>query len=238
LSATLLSRKLTHIDAVSDDRQATDAVERDLPQTHVTVPYAHIFDLGDNDLPTSVLRQLIVPLGQRLRGGTYGNVRIVITTRKPAVAEVIRLLAREHDLPIFIAASPADVDRAEPAGSLTASEDETMRQLLSLGGRSTAAWLASSTGIAANAANNRLSGLERRGYLLRVRRGRREGDEYLDPRSDPSIEEVRRLAARPMRSALIAAGIGSDPYDRGDIVLEGDAAARAAEILRRRGKSR
>lgn len=241
MSTTFPTRKLTRIgggDVIADLR-ATEIVDRDLPQTAFGMPVTQVFDLGEHDVTTSVLRQLIVPLGQRLRGGVYGNARVVITTRNAAVAEMISLLAREHDLPIFIAPTPADVDRAEPAGDLTASEIETLSQLHRLGGRTTAAALASSAGIAANAANNRLSKLEQRGYVLRVRRGRREGDEYLDPRADlPDTQELRRLAVRPMRAALIASGIDTDPYDRTDIVLEGEGAERAAEILRRRGKAR
>lgn len=240
MSTTFPTRKLARIgdgDVIADSR-AAEIVDRELPQTAFGSPVTQVFDLGDHDLTTAVLRHLIVPLGQRLRGGVYGNARVVITTRSATVAEVISLLAREHDLPIFIAPSPDDVDRAVPAGALTASEIETLQQLHTLGGRSTAAALALSVGIAANAANNRLSNLERRGYVLRVRRGRREGDEYLDPRSDlPDTQELRRLAVKPMRAALVASGIDTDPYDRTDIVLEGEGAERAAEILRRRGKA-
>jgi hypothetical protein len=237
---TVPTRKLVHLGggAVIDDaRAATEEVERELPQTAFGTPLTLVLDLADNDLTTSVLRQLIVPLGQRLRGGVHGNARVVITTRNPYVAELINLLAREYNLPIFIASSPNDVDRAVPAGELTASEMQTLQQLHLLGGRSTAAALAVSAGIAANAANNRLSNLERRGYLLRVRRGRREGDEYLDPRSDTDVGQLRRMAVRPMRAALVENGIQTDPYDRTDIVLEGEGAERAARILRRRGKA-
>lgn len=235
------TRKLVHLGggAVIDDaRAATDEVEREFPQTAFGTPLTLVLDLADNDLTTSVLKELIVPLGQRLRGGVHGNARVVITTRNPYVAELIALLARKYSLPIFIAASPDDVDNAEPAGELTASEMETFHQLQILGGRSTAAALALSAGIAANAANNRLNKLERKGYLLRVRRGRREGDEYLDPRSETDVQELRRMAVKPMRAALVESGIESDPYDRADIVLEGEGAERAAEILRRRGKAR
>jgi hypothetical protein len=241
VSVTFPTRKLAHLGdgGVMDDAQgAADAVDRELPQTAFGTPVTQVFDLADHDLTITVLRHLIVPLGQRLRGGVYGNARVVFTTRNAAVAEVISLLAREHDLPIFLASTPADVDRAQPAGELTASEAETLQQLHLVGGRVTASALASSFGIAANAANNRLSNLERKGYLLRVRRGRRAGDEYLDPRADlPDVQELRRLAVKPMRAVLMASGIETDPYDRTPIVLEGEGAERAAEILRRRGKA-
>jgi hypothetical protein len=180
-------------------------------------------------------RQLIVPLGQRLRGGVHGNARVVITSRNPWVLELINLLAREYSLPIFIGRSPDDVDHARPAGELTASEIGTLDQLQSLGGRSTAAVLALSTGIAANAANNRLSNLERKGYLLRVRRGRREGDEYLDPRTEPDVQELRRTAVRPMRAALVQSETESSRYSRTDVMSEGEDAEPAAR--RRQGKA-
>lgn len=240
MSVTFPTRKLTRIGGgdVLADASATSVVDREFPQTAFGAPVTQVFDLGEQDLTASVLRQLIVPLGQRLRGGVYGNARVVITTQNAAVVEVIGLLARAYDLPIFIAPTPADVDRAEPVGDLTASEIETLSELHTLGGRATAAGLASAAGIAANAANNRLGSLERKGYVLRVRRGRREGDEYLDPRSPlPDTQELRRLAVKPMRAALIASGIETDPYDRSDILLEGEGAERATEILRRRGKA-
>lgn len=241
MTVTLPTRKLARLgngDVIDDARQATLAVDEALPWTSFESPVTQVFDLGDHDLTITALRDLIVPLGQRLRGGVYGNARVVITTLNPAVAEVISLLAREHDLPIFLAATPADVDRAQPAGDLTTSEAETLEHLHILGGRATASALAGSFGIAANAASNRLNNLERMGYLFRVRRSRRDGDEYLDPRANlPDTQELRRLAVKPMRSALIASGIESDPYDRTRIVLEGDQAERAAGILRRRGKA-
>lgn len=40
-----------------------------------------------------------------------------------------------------------------------------------------------------------------------------------------------------MTEWLVDDGVQTDPYDRTDIVLEGEGAERAAQILRRRGKA-
>lgn len=44
--------------------------------------------------------------------------------------------------------------------------------------------------------------------------------------------------APPLRKALRDAGISTDPYDRSHLILEGEAAKRAAEIVKRRTKSK
>jgi DNA-binding MarR family transcriptional regulator len=144
-------------------------------------------------------------------------------------------------LPLFLARSsrPEDIEQAEPLGDLTRGERDTLDELRGVGGGATVAALAGAIGIAASAANNRLTNLERKGYLYRLKRARSFGDIYVDPRA--SAEELLFGGAEqsdvpPPRSALLEAGIRSNPYDRSRIDLTGEAAERAAEILRRRGK--
>jgi hypothetical protein len=154
----------------------------------------------------------------------------------------VGLLARQHELPLFVAKSsrPEDVEEAVPAGSLTPTESDTLEELHAVGGGATAAAFAGAYGLAPNTANNRLLNLERKGYLYRLHGSRREGDLYVDPRApapDVVIAAAYDTETPPPRDALLSKGIRADPYDRSRLQLEGDAAERAAEILRRRGKA-
>lgn len=243
MSTRFSTRKRVHI--TSSDQElvnigwAAETVRNQLPHTVSDTPVTFVIDFGDLDMTTEALREIIVPLGQQLRGGVYGsNTSIVIRTAREELSEIIGLLARSHDFPMFVTHEPNDIWGAWPTGDVTQSDVETLSQLRILGGRGSAAELAGSLGIAANAANNRLANLERKGYVFRQQRGRRQGDEYVDPRADlPDIDQLRRLAARPMRSALISSGIESDPYDSSDLLLEGESAERAADILGSREKA-
>jgi hypothetical protein len=202
-----------------------------------------VLDLGGARHTPAALRELIVPLGQRLKGGVFGELRIVVAAPDEATAEIITLLAQQHELPFYIAKSSRleDIEDAVPAGDLTNTETETLDGLRGVGGGATAAGFAGAFGLAPNTANNRLLNLERKGYLYRLQRNRRDGDLYVDPRAtapDVVVGAARDTETAPLRNALLSKGIHSNPYDRSRVVLEGDAAARAAEILRRRGKAR
>ncbi len=213
--------------------------DENYPPTAVQSPRTEVFDLAGMTPTVAALRELIVPLGQRLRGGVLGDVRLVIATPDRAVAEIVSLLAREHKLPLFLAtsSSPEDVARGEPAGDLTRTELDTLEELGGLGGRTTVASFAEAFDIEPTAANNRLVNLTRKGYVYRLERGRRRGDLFMDPRSTMTGDWLDLEEPAPMRAALVDAGIDSDPYDRSPLTLEGGAADRAAEILRRRGRA-
>lgn len=204
--------------------------------TSLGTPLTLVLDLGDRDFTTSALQAVLSHVGQALRGGGFRDTRVVFVASNPAVVEFVRLLAEANGFPFYVAASRSEIPSARPVGDLTTSEEETLDVLRRLGGRATAAELGQAMGLAPSAANNRLNALDRKGYLLRVRRHRRQGDDFLDPRAEmPSIDELRVRAIKPMGAALRAAGISSDPYSREPSKLEGEAAERAAEILRRRG---
>lgn len=212
--------------------------DRELPPSALPGATTVVFDLGQTRLTSRALHEMIVTVGQRVRGGVYGDVRLVIATADDADAEIIDLLARQYDFPLFIARSTSeeDVENARPAGALTEADRETLEFLHSIGSVTGAA-LAGAVGLNVTAASNRLANLERKGYVFRFKRNRRSGDVYVDPRSDTGAFLHNWTAdTAPRRSALLAAGIHSDPYDRSPLVLEGEAADRAAEILRRRGR--
>lgn len=211
-----------------------------LPPTVFRSPTTIVLDLGSVAPTASALREVVVPLGQRVKGGTYGQVRLVIAVRDQAVAEIIDLLAQRYDLPIFLAESPRaeDVTSARPAGSLTPAEHETLSELIQSGGWSTVSALSSRFGLESTATTNRLVGLERKGYLYRIPRGRRAGDVFVDPRIDTRSIPIDELETPALRAALLDQDVSVDPYDRSPVVLEGKAAQHAAEIVKRRRKSR
>jgi hypothetical protein len=222
---------------LGDPDRAAELRDQRLPPTVLPGFTTLVLDLSGMTPTPAALRELIIPLGQRLRGGVYGAAKLILATPDDAVAEVVDLLAGAHGLPIFLArsSSPEDVARARPAGDLTATEHQTLRELAAAGGLATVADLAGRFGIEPTAVNNRLTNLDRKGYVYRYHRTRRSGDLYLDPRAPFDTEGH---GAVPTRDALQAAGIWSDPYDRSPLRLEGDAAERAADILETSKKNR
>ena len=125
-----------------------------------------------------------------------------------------------------------------PAGDLTRADFETLEELGSSGSVTTVSSLAGAFGLQPTAANNRLVNVERKGFVLRVRRGRDEGDLFVDPRVPfmTTLTSTRGSESVPMRQALHDAGISSVPYSHPPREVEGEDAERIAEILRKRGK--
>jgi len=210
-----------------------------LPPTAFQSPTTVVVDLEGVSPTASALREVVVPLGQRIKGGTYGQVRLVIAVKDDAVAEIIDLLALHYELPLFLARSSSseDVNRARPAGSLTNTERGTLNELIHAGGWSTVSAMSARIGLEIPAAANRLVGLERKGYLYRMARNRRAGDIFVDPRADMQSLPFDEIGMPSLRSALIERGVAVDPYDRTPIDLEGEAAERAADIIQRRSVS-
>ena len=151
-----------------------------------------MLDLAGIAFTPSTLQELILPLAQRIRGGEYGPVCLVISTPDPGVGDFIRYMAQAHRLPLYLAHSPFDLQEATPVGALTRTERSTLSTINVLGGQVTASRLAAAEGIGPSAAANRLVNLDREGYLIRQPRGRREGDLYIEPRSATStpISEI------------------------------------------------
>lgn len=200
-----------------DRPRAAAMREADFPATAFAGPTTFVLDLRGATPTPGVLLEYLVPLAQAIRGGLYGNVKLVVCTQDSAVAQLITLVAGAYALPLFVAPAPDRLAEAEPVGELTATDRATLAAIVRAGGRVSASQLARAASIEATAANNRLTNLERKGYVYRVNRPGREGDVYADPRvPDPqqalsSIlqgmsevlppEEYARAAAR-MRQAL------------------------------------
>ena len=165
------------------------AVTRDRLAAHLNVsdgPQVLVLDLAGVAFTPSTLQELILPLAQRIRGGEYGMVRLVISTPDPGVGDFVRYMAQVHHLALYLSRSPFDLQEGCPIGVLTKTEENTLNTISVLGGRVTAASLAATEGIKPSAATNRLVNLDREGYLVRQPRGRREGDLYVEPRSATS----------------------------------------------------
>ena len=172
---------------VLTDRQVARARDRLATQLkRLNDPQILVLDLAGITLTPSTMQELILPLAQRIRGGEYGTVRLVISTADPGVADFLRYMAQAHRLPLYLCHSPFDHHQATPIGSLTKTASNTLDTIIMLGGQVTASMLAEAEGIKPTAAINRLVNLDRDGYLIRQPRGHREGDVYIEPRSATS----------------------------------------------------
>ena len=200
---TTLVLKDPHIAALTRDQLATQL-------SLIEKPLILVLDLAGITLTPSAMQELILPLAQRIRGGEYGTVRLVISTADPGVAEFTRYMAQVHNLPVYLGDSPFNLRDAAPIGSLTQSKSFTLDTIVMLGGQVTASMLAAAEGIRPTAAMNRLVNLDREGYLVRQSRGRRKGDIFIEPRTatctpfvfvDPlGPRETNTVAGRPVQS--------------------------------------
>jgi len=216
---------------LTDPEQVIHVVE-DLKPGTGEGPHLAILDLSGKLFSPASLRQLIVPFGQQILGGVFGQMKVVIVSADPAVLEQVALLAREHQLPFFLAVSrdPAAVEQAMPAGDLTPSEAETLNYIRELGGMTTVARLAEAMNLESNAATNRLVNVDRKGYLYRIKRNRQLGDLFVDPRTRRQALVAGDLEREP---AVVAKTPGSEgESDLGQLTLEGAAAERAQEIIK------
>jgi hypothetical protein len=153
--------------------------DRYFPPTAVDRPTIAVLEIGAE--PTmGTLKEFLVPLAQRIRGGAYGQLFLLVRTQDDDIAEFVRYLSREYDLAMFISPSGPE-EGATPAGDLSSTEEATIAALRSLGGASTPPQLAQAIGIESTAAGNRLVNLERKGYVYRIGRARRQGDLFIDP---------------------------------------------------------
>jgi hypothetical protein len=222
-----------------DPAEAAKAIAGELPSTVSSERSVFILDLSGRLLTPAALWELIVPLARRVRAGVHGDSRLVIVSADPATREIVQSLAITHDLAIFVAEGP-DLDsirEASPAGDITRTEWETLDHLRQSGRPMTVSSLALQLGMEATAVSNRLTNLERKGYLYRVTRNRRAGDFFFDPRipnDSISWSDFEDLASQ--RGNL--ASTKADPYASGPLFLTGEAAATAAEILARRSNRR
>ena len=163
--------------------------ERWLSPSGVNEPTVLAVNLEGRFPSPAVLLELVVPLGLAARGRTLGQLAFVLCTEDEGSREVLRALAKAYDLALFIAPSVERLSEAEPLGSLTPTEHETLDVLRRLGGRVTVANFAQAIGLEPPAATNRLVNVFQKGFVHRVERPRREGLLFLDPRVATPAED-------------------------------------------------
>ncbi len=174
------------LDDVAGIRQFRDDL---LNPSGVTEPTALVINLEGRFPSPAVLVELVLPLAQAAKAGTYGPLVLVVCTQDDAVRTLVAALAQMHGLPIFLARSPAELNDAEPAGPLTPTERETLQVLRRLGGRATVSTFAEATSLEPNAATNRLVNVVNKGFAQRVERPRRQGQLFVDPRAARPVED-------------------------------------------------
>jgi DNA-binding Lrp family transcriptional regulator len=225
---------------VSDIDRARELRDHNLmPATGRVWPRRLVLELsGGANFTPAALEEIVVPLGERYLSGKGGDIAgIVFVSPDEALQRAILALGRNYGFPFYVASSrrSEDVRNAQAATELSAAEIETMEAIAKHGGHATAAQLATALSLEAPAVNNRVTNLSRRGLVYKVERNRRQGAEYVDPRYlETDVFFAHGTRPEP-GSALREAGIPGDPYDTSPLEVTGDAAERAAEILRRRG---
>lgn len=168
--------------AVYPDRhQMAQYRDREFPPTATDWERVFCINLEGGFFSPGALMEMIVPIGQAVRGGVYGSAALVVVSSDDGTVAFLEALAQKHELPIFLSRSPdSPLSDARPVGALTTAEMETYGLIRSAGGEVTSSGVADLAGIEVNAAVNRLSALARKGYVHRVARSRREGDAYVD----------------------------------------------------------
>jgi hypothetical protein len=169
--------------AVWDDPHAEHVIERFMPKNRRHGPMVGIVHLGAARPTPSVLRDVVITIGEDVKAGRYGECTLVISSEDDATRSVIRDVASAQDVPFLLSSGALQLESAEPVGSLTAKDRETMDLVLTAGGTVTATDFARQVGIEQTAAGNRLVSLHKKGYLQRVERPHPMGDLFLDARS-------------------------------------------------------
>lgn len=168
--------------AFADRKAAATYREAHFPPTVAETPYAVFLNIEGQYAETGVLQEMILPVGQGIRAGTYQKFALGVITSDPSCIGFVSYLAKENQIPLLLADSVRDFsERAHPIGDVTQSEIETFELVRRLGGNITSAAFAAEADLEPAAASNRLSNLERKGYLFRISRSRREGDVYATP---------------------------------------------------------
>ena len=169
--------------AVWDDPYADQVIRRFMPQDRKHGPMLGVLHMGGARPTPSVLRNLVVTVGEDVRAGRYGSFSLFICSEDEDTRSVIGDIAAARNVAVFVCSSASDIEYAEPVGLLTAKDRETLSLVSEAGGTVTALELSEHVNIEKTAAGNRLVSLQKKGYLQRVERPHPAGDLFVDPRS-------------------------------------------------------
>lgn len=185
----------------------------------VEAPTVLAINLEGRFATPAALMELVVPLAKAVSGGSYGQLVLVFCTPDVATKAVLKALAEANDARFFIADSVDTLREAEPAGRLTPGEQETLKMLHNLGGRTTVSVFAAEASLEASAAHNRLMNIVDKGLVQWQDRSRKSGKLFFDPRSaipkedptDPSAADFD--VPEPVRNDLraLAEAQGREP---------------------------
>lgn len=154
-----------------------------------------LVDFKDARVMTDTLVDILTPLARAVRAARHGELLLVVATSEPGVAQVAEMFAVAMDVPMFVTSSVEEVTHARPVGKLTPAESDSLQWVNRLGGRVTVSGFAKATDLEQTAAGNRLANLSRRGYVQRVPRSRRDGDEFITPAYYDGGTAATQLAA-------------------------------------------
>src|SRR5688572_19303966 len=85
---------------LSDPEEVARYRDQWVPATELSRPPIALLDLSGKLMSPASIRELVVPLGQPIRGGEYGQLRLVVATADPATREILALLSREYEIPL------------------------------------------------------------------------------------------------------------------------------------------
>jgi hypothetical protein len=162
----------------------------------VTRPFVLFLNLEDYALEAGELNELVLRMGGDLRARRYGPLLLVVTTKDPAMKEVVRSLAAMHDVPIYLAPSRDELHAAVPAVDLTPAQRAVLNVVGEFG-RATASVVAASVGSQSAAVGNVLAHLSSAGLLIKAEGSGRVGHSYVHPR----IVDTKP-ASGPMNTAV------------------------------------
>lgn len=185
-----------------DQHQVASFRDKEFPPTESGREQIFMINLEGAFFSPGALVEMILPLAQSIRSGTYGPTALLVVTSDNATIEFLESLAQRYDLPLFVSSSPNEpLTQARPVGALTPTEEQTLALVRSSGGEVTSSRIANLAGIEPNAAVNRVTGLARKGYVHRVTRPRSEGDSFVDLLSAAEESWQALLARGPIPAA-------------------------------------
>lgn len=153
------------------------------PTQDQTRQQAWVLNLEGTSMSAEALYELIVPLGERLRERSYGQSALFVASDSPQVRSMLGAMAVQHDFPLFILDSlESSLRDAKPVGPVTEMDRAVLDYTMAAGGLATSAHLASAENITLAAASNRLADSSERGYLAKVERPRKQGNQFIDLR--------------------------------------------------------
>src|SRR5439155_9685888 len=105
-----------------DRQQIAQYRQSEFPPTAANWERVFCINLEGAFFSPGALNEMIVPLGQAVRAGAYGNAALVVITSDDGTVEFLEALAEKHELPIFVSSSlSAPLGEARPIGALTAA---------------------------------------------------------------------------------------------------------------------